>query len=210
METGEIKKYYEWNTTSRAGRVEVYLAEDDNTIYFESGQIVPKDRIDMDLRQIDEVIYNQKSQFQSIETAPNILDQTTDWNAILGNDPALLQQLNERPVEQPIVHVPEVVAPVQIVAEQNPIKIILDKQKKTQKLTLLIDFELEVPTSKVLELLDVMFDREEVIDEIIKSATEKINTPAVTEKLTESIKEKIESLFVGEENDDIKNEMQTG
>jgi hypothetical protein len=204
METGEIKKYYEWNTTSRAGRVEVYLAEDDNTIYFESGQMVPKDRIDMELRQIDEVIYNQKSQFQSNETAPNILDQTTDWNAILGNDPALLQQLNERPVEQPTI-----VAPVQIVAEQNPIKIILDKQKKTQKLTLLIDFELEVPTSKVLELLDVMFEREEVIDEIIKSATEKINTPAVTDKLTESIKEKIESLFVGEENDDIKNEMQT-
>jgi hypothetical protein len=204
METGEIKKYYEWNTTSRAGRVEVYLAEDDNTIYFESGQMVPKDRIDMDLRQIDEVIYAQKSQFQPKEEAPNILDQTTDWNAILGNDPALLQQLNERPVEQPTI-----VAPVQIVAEQNPIKIILDKQKKTQKLTLLIDFELEVPTSKVLELLDVMFDREEVIDEIIKSATEKINTPAVTDKLTESIKEKIESLFVGEENDDIKNEMQT-
>ena len=95
------------------------------------------------------------------------------------------------------------------VVEQNPIKIILDKQRKTQKLTLLIDFELEVPTAKVLELLDLMFDREEVIDEIIKSATEKINTPAVTEKISESIKEKIESLFPGEENDDVKNEMQT-
>jgi len=206
METGEIKKYYEWTSTSRAGKVEVYLAEDDNTVYFESGKMVPKDRLDMELRQIDETIYTQKSLFQEQETAPNMLDQVTDWNAILGNDPTLLQQRNET---SPAIIPQEVVAPVQMVAEQNPIKIILNKQKKTQKLTLLIDFELEVPTSKVLELLDVMFDREEVIDEIIKSATEKINTPAVTDKLTESIKEKIESLFAGEENDDIKNEMQT-
>lgn len=205
METGEIKKYYEWTSTSRLGKVEVYLAEDDNNVYFESSRMVPKDRLDYDLRQIDEVVYTQKSQFQQEEQVPNMLDQVTDWNAILGNDPTLLNQAMEG--QAPALNTP--VQAVHQVVEQNPIKIILDKQRKTQKLTLLIDFELEVPTAKVLELLDLMFDREEVIDEIIKSATEKINTPAVTEKISESIKEKIESLFPGEENDDVKNEMQT-
>lgn len=205
METGEIKKYYEWTSTQHQGKVDVYLAEDDNNVYFESSRMVPKDRLDYDLRQIDEIVYTQKAQFQFEEQAPNMLDAVTDWNAILGNDPTLLNQAKEQPM--PVLNEPQPV--VQTVVEQNPIKIILDKQRKTQKLTLLIDFSIDVPTDKVLELLDLMFDREEVIAEIIKSATESINTQLVTEKVSETIKEKIESLFSGEENDDSKNEMQT-
>ena len=27
MELGEVKKYYEWETTSRRGQVEIYMAE---------------------------------------------------------------------------------------------------------------------------------------------------------------------------------------
>lgn len=203
METGENKKYYEWNSTSRAGSVEVYLAEDENKIYFESGRFVPKDQIDYLLRQIEELIYNEKARYQQEEKNTSAIDNNTDWNAILGNDPTLLNQLNN---ETPVLNEP-VVQVQQPVAEQNPIKIILDKQRKKEKITLLVDFEIEVPSHKVLDLLDVMFDREEVIEEIIKSSTEKINTQLVTDRLAESIKLKVESLFSGEEKDDLKNEM---
>ncbi len=40
MELGEIKKYYEWETTSRRGQVEIYMAETEDTVYFESGRFI--------------------------------------------------------------------------------------------------------------------------------------------------------------------------
>ena len=56
MESLENKKYYEWTSTSRIGKVEAYLAEDETNIYFESGRIVPKDQFGYQLNQIDEEI----------------------------------------------------------------------------------------------------------------------------------------------------------
>jgi hypothetical protein len=156
--------------------------------------MVPKDRFDYDLKQIDEEIFLQKINFEPAEENPIMLDAITDWDAILGNTPSQINKQNE--------------LPVQPVAEQNPIKIILDKQRKTQKLTILSDFELEIPTDKVIDLLEVMFDRDEVIDEIIKSATAKNNFELINRKLEETIKYKIESLFSKKENDDYEDEMQ--
>lgn len=178
METGEIKKRYEWIATSRNGKVETYLAEDENNIYFESGRIVPKDLIDSQLRTIseEEFLYKERTEVQP--EAP----QTPNWEQLLGN-PQPEFQSQPKPVE-----------------EHNPIKIILDKQKKKESITLLVDINLEVPSKKVIELLDIMFDREEVIEQITNSSTSQIDIESVTERLKESIKEKILSLF--EEKDD--------
>ena len=196
METGEIKKRYEWISTSRVGKVETYLAEDETTIYFESGRIVPKELLDVQLRQIEEEVYQVKEKQQSVQ-APPAIPTYQDIPPNLGLD---VPGLNPVPTPPPAIE------------EQNPIRIILNKQKKKETLTLLVDIEIDVPTKKVLELLDVMFDRDEVIDEIIKSSIEKVKTEALQERVTESIKEKIQSLFESEndEKDDLKNEMQTG
>ena len=43
MEALEVKKYYQWRSGQRSGRVEVYMAEDDNNIWFESSRFVAKD-----------------------------------------------------------------------------------------------------------------------------------------------------------------------
>ena len=51
MELLEVKKRYEWISTSRIGRVETYLAEDEqNNTYFESGRVVPTSDIQNLLR----------------------------------------------------------------------------------------------------------------------------------------------------------------
>lgn len=189
METLEVKKRYEWISTSRVGRVETYLAEDENNnTYFESGRIVPTSDIQSLLKEIDEETFNYKNNQQPEIEAPQTVDHFIEMEKLLGN---------ETPTVQNIVHQ---------VVEQNPIKIILDKQKKKETVTLLVDFDFEIPTKKVLELLDLMFDREEVIDEIIKSSTEKINIESITEAVKASIKEKISSYFGEEEKDDAKNE----
>jgi hypothetical protein len=192
MEPGEVKKRYEWISTSRLGRVETYLAEDEsNNTYFESGRVVPTSDIQNLLKEIDEETFNYKNSQQPEIESPKTVDHFIEMEKLLGNEP------------QPAQHIAQVV-------EQNPIKIILDKQKKKETVTLLVDFDFEIPTKKVLELLDLMFDREEVIDEIIKSSTEKINIESITEAVKTSIKEKISSYFEEEvEKDDIKNEKPT-
>jgi len=189
MEPGEVKRRYEWISTSRVGRVETYLAEDENNnTYFESGRVVPTSDIQNLLKEIDEETFNYKNSQQPEIQEPQTVDHFIEMEKLLGNDNPSAQHT------------------VQVV-EQNPIKIILDKQKKKETVTLLVDFDFEIPTKKVLELLDLMFDREEVIDEIIKSSTEKINIESITEAVKTSIKEKISSYFDEEvEKDDIKNE----
>jgi hypothetical protein len=190
MEPGEVKKRYEWISTSRVGRVETYLVEDENNnTYFESGRIVPTSDIQNLLKEIDEETFNYKNSQQPEIESPKSVDHFIEMEKLLGNENPPAQQA------------------VQQVVEQNPIKIILDKQKKKETVTLLVDFDFEIPTKKVLELLDLMFDREEVIDEIIKSSTEKINIESITEAVKTSIKEKISSYFDEEvEKDDAKNE----
>lgn len=193
MELLEVKKRYEWISTSRIGRVETYLAEDEqNNTYFESGRVVPTSDIQNLLKEIDEETFNYKNNQQPEIQAPQTVDHFIEMEKSLGID------------------TPQAQIAVQQVVEQNPIKIILDKQKKKETVTLLVDFDFEIPTKKVLELLDLMFDREEVIDEIIKSSTEKINIESITEAVKTSIKEKISSYFDEEvEKDDIKNEKPT-
>ena len=191
MESLENKKYYEWTSTSRIGKVESYLAEDDTNIYFESGRLVPKDQFGYQLNQIDEEVYLRKKEVESLPiNPPSQIDYYVNWDSLLGNDPPI----QNSPTQTPIV-------------EQNPIKIILDKQKKKEKISIPINFEFEIPSKKVLDLLDVMFDRDEVIEEIIKSSIGNIQTESVIEKISDEVKKKIHSFFDSDEKDDLKNEM---
>ena len=194
METLENKRRYEWVTTSRIGKVETYLADDETTVYFESGRFVQKEQLDSLLHQIDEDIFQLKFSQQEREVIqPQILEnQFETWESMLGN-PEPVQQL---PAKEEVK-----------VDELNPIKIILDKQRKKETITVLFDINIDVPNKKVLDLLDVMFEREEVIEEIIKSSIQKLDQNAIIKKIHESIKEKILSLF-DEEKDDVENEMQ--
>jgi hypothetical protein len=183
METTEVKRRYEWITTSRIGKVETYLADDEKSIYFESGRFVPKEQFDYQLKPIEEEIFLIKN--KGSENPINILpipteDQFTQWESILGNEPTIIQSSN--PFPSPVVEV-------------NPIRIILEKQKKKEKIKVSLELEIELPNKKVLDLLDVMFDREEVIDEMIKSSTESIDIQTVTENFREQIKYVIHNIF---------------
>lgn len=185
MESGEVKKYYKWNSGSRAGKVETYLAEDEKNIYFESGRFTSKEVFDHQLREITEDEFNSSPKNEtpsSIQSVPQA-NSIEEMEALLKG-----QYLTETPPPQPVV-------------EANPIKIILDKQRKKEKIILPVEFEIEIPTKKVLELLDVMFDRDEVIAELIKSATATINESEIVDKLTKRVQSHLDEIF-DEEKDD--------
>jgi len=179
METTEVKRRYEWITTSRIGKVETYLADDEKSIYFESGRFVPKEQFDYQLKPIEEEVFlakNRESEYPVNQFPAPSIDQFSEWEKMLGNDQV---------ASLPSAPIPEV----------NPIRIILEKQKKKEKIKVSLELEIELPNRKVLDLLDVMFDREEVIDEMIKSSTESIDINTVTENFREQIKSVINNIF---------------
>jgi hypothetical protein len=118
----------------------------------------------------------------------------SEWEKMLGNpvDATVQASVQQTPT----------------IEDQNPIKIILDKQRKKETLTILLDINIDVPNKKVIELLDVMFEREEVIEEIIKSSIKKLDIETIEQNVKESIRLKVLSLF-DDEKDDSQNEMQT-
>jgi hypothetical protein len=154
IETGEVKKYYQWRTGFRSGRVECYLAETTDTIFFESGSSVPKSNLETDLIQINEEIYLQSS--SSAQSQKALEDK---WKEMMG---AEIPPSNNIQIEEP--------KPAIVIKEKSPIQIILERQKKKESKSISINLEIKIPSSKVIELLTTMFDEDEVLDEIVSTS----------------------------------------
>ena len=184
METGEVKKYYQWKGGWRRGQVECYLAETEDTIFFEGGNTVSKSKLDEELVTISEEMYMASSQ-----SAQSQSETMKAWESMLGNEPTPSQ--SENPKSVIITELPK---------EKSPIQIILERQKKKDKKDFSIIFQVELPSEKVLDLLTTMFDEEEVYDEIINSAISSI-TLADYQNI---LKQHIISTIKGTENEDDK------
>jgi hypothetical protein len=186
MEDFEVKKYYEWQSGNRAGIVEVYVAETDNQVYFQSGRFVDKEQLDILLRQVDEGRYKQKggdNQFLPPPPPPPNTPQTLeDWEKLLGN-PEPTSIAPPKPKQE---------------KEKSPIKIILEKQKKLKEETINVSLTLRLPSPKVYEFLSMMFDEDEVIGEITEFAYSQISSDLLNDAIKETIKNYIVS------NSDIK------
>lgn len=193
MESGEIKKYYVWERTSRKGTTETYLAETEEAVYFESGRFVNRgDWESGALRQIEEDEYQKLS-----IKIPQIQEAPTPWN------------ISDEMLNGTVVNTNQIeVSNPQQKIEENPIRIILNKQKKTEKIKVPIEFEINLPAKKVMSLLDMMFDRDEVTQEIIKSVTSTIDVDSIVNTIETQIRASIESSYEEDDKKDLKeNEM---
>lgn len=188
MDTGEIKKYYIYELGSRKGEVEIYLAESEESVYFKSGRFVSMDQWQGNyLRQIEEREYNSinKTKDNSIQSQEA---KYLEWENMLGNKPTtdVVPETKEtQPKNEDLV-------------EANPIKIILDKQKNKDIVNIPISIEASIPSKKVMSLLDLMFDREEVTKEIIKSIVSTINVDFIVDTIEKEIKSTIEKSYSDE------------
>ena len=117
MEELEIKKKYQWTSGPRSNQLEVYLAEDETHIWFESGRNVQKEMMDVQLRQIEDSMYNSLIGAQS---------ERERIQGLLGNDAPLMMS-NITP-EQLGITPPSAPLPVEPPKEENPISLILAKQ----------------------------------------------------------------------------------
>jgi hypothetical protein len=161
----EVKRKYQWVSGPRTNGLEVYLAEDNENIWFESGRSVPKDRFDILLRQIDDATYNSLNSAKSErERIQDLLGTTSGMNQITGDIAPELLGSSPAPTPQP--------EPVKVI-EENPISLILKKQKKLEKVDVKMNMPVEIPSAKVYEFLTMMFDEDEVLDIISKEISDK-------------------------------------
>jgi hypothetical protein len=174
MESFEVKRYYEWLTTSRIGKVEEYVAEDDNTVYFQSGRFIQKDQLDLQLKQVEEEIYIAKGgDNQFLPPPPPQQPQSLDeWERMLGNP-----EMNSIAPPTPKTE-----------KEKSPIRIILEKQKKMSEESINVEIKLRLPSNKVFEFLSMMFDEDEVVSEITEFAYSQITSDSINDAIKETIK----------------------
>lgn len=178
LEPTEVKKYYEWKEGFWNGTVECYLCDADDKIFFESGRSVQKERIEIELREVPEEYYTSKtSEVESIQ------NQQEEWMKLLGNeDKDLINQVNTQLNPNAPVS-----APTPPPVEKSPIQIILEKQKKKEVKQVNITLNIEIPTTKVIELLTVMFDEDEVYEEIISQSVSNFNVEDLRNLIQDSI-----------------------
>lgn len=175
METGEVKKYYTWNVGPDKGSIESYLCEDDARIWFESGASVQKDLLLVSLYESNESEYIsfQNSQPQIHQQS---LPQITDWESKLGNPVANNQpQIAEKAVER------------------SPIQIILEKQKKFNSESVDISILFEFPIEKAIEFMTMMFDEDEVIEEVTNFVYTQMASTEINDAIKNTIRDKIKS-----------------
>jgi hypothetical protein len=166
MEELEVKKKYQWTTGPRANQLEVYLAEDDTLIWFESGRNVQKEMMDVQLRQIEDSMYDSLIGAQS---------ERERIQGLLGND-APLSLGNITPEQLGINQSTPAPQPEpEPIKEENPIALILEKQKKLEVVDIKMNMPVEIPSAKVYEFLTMMFDEDEVLDILSAKITEKFS-----------------------------------
>lgn len=169
------KRYFEWISGIDTGTVEVYVAELNDVIWFESGRNCPKERIDISVKEITETEYNLKK-----EVIPSTIFPQSQQIPPLGN-PEIKQK------------------------ETNPIRIILDKQKKLDNIKINYPVTIQIPSKKIIDFLSMMFDEDEVAEEISKFVIEKIDSTLIEDfknYLTQNINQKLK----GDSKNDVRDE----
>jgi hypothetical protein len=169
IESGEVKKYYQWRSGFRSGQAECYLAENEDTIFFESGTSISKNALESELNQINEEIYLQNN-----SRAAAIAQTESQWKSLLPEDTLIPGSYSPTPTPIPV-------------KEKSPIQIILEKQKKKESRLITISSDIDTPNDKVIDLLTTMFDEDEVYSEIVSTSLSKYSEPELKKLIEESI-----------------------
>jgi hypothetical protein len=109
-----------------------------------------------------------------------IHDPVLDFNSAISSVP---QQSNRRETKQPKT-------------EKSPIRILFDKQKNADKVTLNISIDITVPKKDMFDILSVSFESEEVVKELNSFIVDQIKDDQVKESINHSILSLIEERYM--------------
>jgi len=155
------KVYYQWIKGEKSGDVVTIKDTDDKWINFNEGGRLAKDLQDEFIQLLDEDIAGEFVNPTSTET-----------------DPLNVSAAQKLPTE---VSIPA------LDATPNPIRVLFDKQKKNNKVKLLLEFPVNIPQKAVYELMSTSFDRNEVNDVLQSFINDQLSEDEILDCLYNSI-----------------------
>ena len=121
------------------------------------------------------IFNNVKSEF---------LMEVTDDTIIPDINSASIQPTQPKKVKQPK-------------SEKTPLRLLLDKQKKLQKVKMGVDFSVKLPKKDIYDILESSFDVNELETELEKFIEDQINEEEILQTLKDSIKILIQERYKG-------------
>ena len=161
--------YYQWIKGDNAGDVVTIKDIGDKWIKFNEGGRLAKDLQDEFIQPLDEDIAGE-----------------------FVNQPASNDPLNVSAPKKDI-HV-ETALPT----TPSPIRVLFNKQKKNNKVKLLLEFPVNIPQKAVYELMSTSFDKDEVNDVLQSFILDQLSEDEILDCLHNSVQSLIESKYKGE------------
>ncbi len=163
-------KYWQWVKGEKSGDIVTIKNIDDKWINFNEGGRLSKDLQNEFIQQLDADIAGE---FVKPQTS--------------GIDPLNVSASPKK--------IQEVVIPKK---EISPIRVLFNKQKKNNKVKLLLEFPVNIPSKDLYKLMSTSFDKEEVNEELHDFISDQLSQDEITDCLFDSIKSLIESKYKGE------------
>ena len=161
-------KYFQWIKGDDRGRVVTIKDIDDQWINFNEGGRLAKDLKDEFIQSLEEDIAKE-------------FVKTENTKPVLG-PPKVPENTNVSVLDN----------------NPSPIRVLFNKQKKNNKVKLILEFPVNIPTKGVYELMSTSFDKEEVNEELHDFIADQLSKDEITDCLFDSIKSLIESKYKGE------------
>jgi hypothetical protein len=165
-------KHWQWIKGDDIGLVVTIKSEDDKWINFENGGRLAKGLKSEYIQALNEDIAGEFVQPTSA-----------------GKDPLNVSAPQKTPTD---VSIPA------LNTTPNPIRVLFNKQKKNNKVKLILEFPVNIPQKAVYELMSSSFDKNEVDDVLESFILDQLSEDEILDCLHGSVQSLIESKYKGE------------
>ena len=165
------KVYWQWIKGDDSGNVVTFKDEGPQWITFNEGGRIATDLRDEFLQQLDPDIAGE---FVNSNLSMDPLNQMAPGAIALTDTPIQVEQI------------------------VSPIRVLFNKQKKNNKVKLLLEFPVNIPPKAIYELMSTSFDSTEVNEQLYSFILDQLAEDEILDCLTDSIKSLIESKYKGE------------
>ena len=97
-----------------------------------------------------------------------------------------------------IQHTADISVAANVTTVPSPIRFLFDKQKKNDRVKLLLDFPVNIPHKGIYELMSTSFDKDEVDEQLFSFILDQLSQEEITKCLLDSIKSLIMSKYKDE------------
>jgi len=168
QEESNEPSHWQWIKGDDTGNVVTIKNEDDKWINFNNGTRLAKDLKSEFIQPLEEDLAGELLKTQSSPGMPSLT-------------------------------VPKITEDVSIPKKEiSPIRVLFNKQKKNNKVKLLLEFPVNIPQKAVYELMSTSFDKDEVNDVLQSFILDQLSEDEISDCLHNSVQSLVESKYKGE------------